>query len=49
MNPNTQKLQKGQSRLSLAKFEDTFVSDLILLNYELFVEVSDKSKFYGNP
>lgn len=43
------KEEKHPVRGSTNKFEDTFVADLIVFNYELIVEVPERNLYYGNP
>jgi hypothetical protein len=43
------KEEKHAIRGSTNKFEDTFVADLLILNYELLIEVPEKNLHYGNP
>lgn len=43
------KEERHFNRGSTNKFEDTFVADLLIFNYELIVEVPEKHLHYGNP
>lgn len=43
------KEEKHAIRGSTNKFEDTFVADLLIFNYELIVEVPERNLHYGNP
>lgn len=46
--PKRQKEEK-KVRGSTNKFEDTFVADLLVFNYELLVEIPESQLFYGDP
>jgi hypothetical protein len=39
----------SQRGASSNKYEDTFVSDLIILTYELLVEIEEPKLYYGDP
>lgn len=41
--------EERKARGSTNKFEDTFVADLLVFNYELLVDIPESRLFYGNP